>query len=109
MWKNPGRETVIRPGGRVVMQRTANPRTPVQFRPRPPDRKAPPRRGFFVGRVPIGAEAVPQRRSVSVGADPVRDCFLQERTIADRVRSCKSPRRWLVADRVRSYSGGRIA
>ena len=27
---------VIRPGGRVVMQRTANPRTPVQFRPRPP-------------------------------------------------------------------------
>ena len=25
-----------RPGGRVVMQRTANPRTPVQFRPRPP-------------------------------------------------------------------------
>src|SRR5690606_36523700 len=59
MWKNPGRETVIRPGGRVVMQRTANPRTPVQSRPRPPDRKAPPRRGFFVGRVPIGAEAPP--------------------------------------------------
>ena len=25
-----------RPGGRVVMQRTANPRTPVQFRPWPP-------------------------------------------------------------------------
>ena len=25
-----------RPGGRVVMQRTANPRTPVRFRPRPP-------------------------------------------------------------------------
>ena len=24
------------PGGRVVMQRTANPRTPVRFRPRPP-------------------------------------------------------------------------
>lgn len=30
---------VIRPGGRVVMQRTANPRTPVQFRPRPPQFK----------------------------------------------------------------------
>ena len=29
--------SVIRPGGRVVMQRTANPRTPVQFRPRPPN------------------------------------------------------------------------
>ncbi len=29
-----------RPGGRVVMQRTANPRTPVQFRPRPPSKPA---------------------------------------------------------------------
>src|SRR5690606_35618041 len=39
-----------RPGGRVVMQRTANPRTPVQFRPRPPCNPGKPRlaRGFFV-------------------------------------------------------------
>src|SRR5690606_29202678 len=37
-----------RPGGRVVMQRTANPRTPVQFRPRPPNLEAPLWRGFFL-------------------------------------------------------------
>ena len=47
IWNNPDRH---RPGGRVVMQRTANPRTPVQFRPRPPawkrPRAAPPWRGF---------------------------------------------------------------
>src|SRR4249919_2861910 len=38
---------VIWPGGRVVMQRTANPRTPVQFRPRPPDGNPAPA-GFFL-------------------------------------------------------------
>ena len=37
-----------RPGGRVVMQRTANPRTPVQFRPRPPDTNPAPAGFLFV-------------------------------------------------------------
>ena len=40
-----GNDSTPWPGGRVVMQRTANPRTPVQFRPRPPsfrDRSPPP-------------------------------------------------------------------
>src|SRR5690606_13015686 len=35
-----------RPDGRVVMQRTANPRTPVRFRLRPPDESRPPGRLF---------------------------------------------------------------
>ena len=44
-----------RPGGRVVMQRTANPRTPVQFRPRPPMQASiPATAGIFV---PAGSGA----------------------------------------------------
>ena len=35
----------FRPGGRVVMQRTANPWMPVRFRPRPPQKT--PRAGDF--------------------------------------------------------------
>ena len=44
-----------RPGGRVVMQRTANPRTPVRFRPRPPYRnaKGPLLRAFLLVHFPI--------------------------------------------------------
>jgi hypothetical protein len=39
-------------GGRVVMQRTANPRTPVQFRPKPPlPRSRAAMRGFFHARL----------------------------------------------------------
>ena len=53
IWKNPRAESARRirrhrPGGRVVMQRTANPRTPVQFRPRPPARRSPTERSGFL-------------------------------------------------------------
>ena len=76
LWRNLGSPRFCffqrRPGGRVVMQRTANPRTPVRFRPRPPScsgassrpRMKPAPAGFFVGRVRAG----PARARASIAA-----------------------------------------
>ena len=43
-----GKSPVTWLGGRVVMQRTANPRTPVRFRPKPPVRRKPASAGFLL-------------------------------------------------------------
>ena len=65
MKESGSRDSSHRPGGRVVMQRTANPRTPVQFRPRPPEKTSPTERsGFFFGDAD-GAFQRARRRRVS--------------------------------------------
>ena len=87
------REAVIRPGGRVVMQRTANPRTPVQFRPRPP-KTSPASAGFFLGCACVRGSSVPASREIrravafdsriAVPSAP-RDVVALEGAPADRV------------------------
>src|SRR5690606_20493300 len=57
------------PHGRVVMQRTANPRTPVRFRLRPPYKKPPPRRFFCLQIAFVGAAIA----AIAVRQDPTSD------------------------------------
>jgi hypothetical protein len=69
----------IRPGGRVVMQRPAKPRTSVRFRSRPPDNK-PRDAGLVVCEVadagPLGVlllcmRVVERQRNLSINAVPL--------------------------------------
>ena len=74
-----------RPGGRVVMQRTANPRTPVQFRPRPPKQnKQPGRRRAFCFVSPIRPYARLDSRSGNPSRKLSRDASCPDGGIGRR-------------------------
>ena len=65
------------PGGRVVMQRTANPCMPVRFRPRPPKIKHPARGVLFL-----------ENWSYRTGTVRIRAGFCQRKIFARLMFSC---------------------
>ena len=106
----PVRSTRLWPGSRVVMQRIANPRTPVRFRPRPPF-EALMIQGFFFFWIaqragcrkcaPV-ARAVGSSRSVSLAVPSPGACAAVIHGAQDRARAapggpCGAARRRLPA------------